>query len=110
MTSAEIGSYGEQYVTAFLASKGFTCQQNTQLPGSTDIEATIKDVYGHITKALLVQVKTAVTPNAPADLSAEDKKAIVVRANLYSAEAWLAQVNLDSRGNQLGDIKWTKLN
>jgi hypothetical protein len=110
MTPAEIGNYGEQYATAFLTSKGFTCVQNTQLPGATDIQATITDAYGNVTKALLVQVKTAIAPNAPAALSAEDKRSIVARASVYNAEAWLAQVSIDKNGNKLGEITWTKLN
>jgi hypothetical protein len=110
MTSAEIGNYGERYATAWLQSKGFSCYRNTQLPGSTDIEATIKDVYGKVTKGLLVQVKTAVSPNSPGYLTADEKKGIVARANRNSYEAWSAQVSIDSSGNQLGEIKWAKLN
>lgn len=104
MTSAEIGNIGERYVTAWLRAKGYTCYRNTQLPGATDIEATGYD------KSLLVQVKTAVSPNSPAYLTAEELNGIVSRANRSRKEAWLARVTINDEGNLLGDIKWTKLN
>src|SRR5260370_7255839 len=71
LTAAQIGNIGEIYVTRWLQGMNYACHQNTQLPGSTDIEAT-----GVVNK-LLVQVKTAVYPNSPAFLSSEAKKAIV---------------------------------
>jgi hypothetical protein len=110
MTAAEIGNIGERYATAFLEGKGFTCYRNTQLPGSTDIEAVLKNSTGNVTKRILAQVKTAVTPNSPADLSLLEKSGIVSRANRNNAEAWLAQVSINDDGDLLGDIKWTKLN
>jgi hypothetical protein len=108
MTAAEIGSIGERHATAALQAQGWSCYRNTQLPGSTDIEATTTDGRGTVIKRLLVQVKTAVTPNAPADLTADDKRAIISRANRNNAEAWLAQVKIDSSGGSLG-IAWTRL-
>jgi len=105
MTSAEIGNYGERYVTNWLEAQGYLCHRNTQLPGSTDIE-TAEDQ----TPSLLVQVKTAVAPSSPAWLSDEGKKAIVARANRSQKQAWLAQVSINAYGQQVGEIKWTRLN
>ena len=104
LTAAEIGNYGEQHATAWLRDNGYACYQNTQQPGSTDIDAKRQ------TKSLYVQVKTAVSPNLPATLSADEKNAIVARANNNSREAWLAQVTIDEDGKLIGKITWTQLN
>lgn len=104
LTAAEIGTAGEMHTTSWLRGKGWRCYRNTQLPGATDIEATSG------AKSILVQVKTAVYPNSPADLSADEKRAIVVRANRLGIEAWLAQLQVNREGAMLGGITWTKLN
>jgi hypothetical protein len=101
MTPAQIGITGEQYVVADPTSKGFSCYRNTQLPGATDVEAVLKDIHGNITRKLLVQVKTAVPPNSPDTLSAEEAKAIVARARRGNSEAYLAQVLIDDIGRLL---------
>ncbi len=110
MTVAEIGGIGERHVTAALQALGFSCYRNTQLPGSTDIEAKQKDSSGNNIKILLVQVKTALTPNSPADLSPDEKQGIVSRANRNNGEAWLGQVRISSDGDLVGKITWAKLN
>jgi Holliday junction resolvase-like predicted endonuclease len=104
LTAAEIGYYGERHATAWLTANGYSCYQNTQLPGSTDIDATSSKA------SLYVQVKTAVSPNSPAELSADERKAIVARANRNNRQAWLAQVTIDENGDLIGKITWTKLN
>jgi Holliday junction resolvase len=110
MTPAEIGSHGEKHVTAYLGSKGFSCYRNTQLPGSTDIEATRTDAFGNVTQGLLVQVKTAEHPNHPSCLSSEECSGIIARAKRKGWEAWLAQIQIDQLGGLVGAIAWTKLN
>jgi Holliday junction resolvase-like predicted endonuclease len=104
MEAAEIGNIGERYVANWLTSKGYSGIQNTQLPGSTDIEAHTS------TTKILVQVKTAVVPYLPAGLSADERDAIVSRANRLGRQAWLAQVQINSQRLLIGEIKWTKLN
>jgi len=104
LTAAEIGNYGERHVTNWLSAKGFRCYQNTQQPGCTDIDAK-----GNPT-CLFVQVKTAIYPSLPASLSADERTAIVRRANNNNREAWLAQVSVSKDGNLIGEITWTKLN
>jgi hypothetical protein len=103
LTAAEIGNIGERHVTAALAANGWRCYRNTQLPGATDIEATSAN------RSLLVQVKTAVYPNSPSDLSGEDKRAIVGRASRNQKEAWLAQLQVNREGALIGNITWTNL-
>jgi Holliday junction resolvase len=104
LTASEIGTAGEKHATAWLQANGWSCYRNTQLPGATDIQATSG------TKSILVQVKTAVFPNQPVGLSADDKNAIVARANKSSKEAWLAQLQINSEGLLVGQISWTRLN
>ncbi len=104
LTAAQIGTIGEVHATEWLKAKGYSCYRNTQLPGATDIEAN-----GNPT-SLLVQVKTAVWPSSAASLSAEEKKAIVARANKNQRQAWLAQLQINNKGEVVGDIAWTRLN
>jgi len=104
MEPAEIGNRGERYATGELQSKGFTCYRNTQLPGSTDIEARSGG------KGVIVQVKTAMYPFYPNSLSTDERSRIVGRANRNGWEAWLAQVQIDGRGALIGSVHWTKLN
>jgi Holliday junction resolvase-like predicted endonuclease len=103
MTSAEIGNTGERYATDWLRSKGYQCYRNTQLPGSTDIEASGP-------ANLLVQVKTAVYPSSASGLSADENRNIIARANRNGWQAWLAKVQINYQGSMIGDIGWTKLN
>jgi Holliday junction resolvase-like predicted endonuclease len=104
LTAGEIGYYGERHATAWLTANGYTCVQNTQQPGATDIDATSSNA------SLYVQVKTAVSPSSPSTLSADERTAIVARANRNRREAWLAQVTVDADGNLIGKITWTRLN
>lgn len=104
MTPAEIGNYGERHVTAELQAKGWQCHQNTQQPGSTDIEARSG------AKGLLVQVKTGLSPNPAPDLPSDEKRNITSRATNLGFEAWLARLQIGPRGELVGSIQWTKLN
>lgn len=104
LTSAEIGYYGERHVANWLAANGYTCHQNTQLPGCTDVDAVGSQ------KSLFVQVKTAISPNSPASLTAQERTGIVNRANNNNREAWLAQVSITKDGALIGGVTWTKLN
>ena len=101
MDSAQIGQYGEQHVDAWLRTKGYTTNQNTRLPGSTDIEADGEE-------SILVQVKTAVSPNQPSYPSSEEIRNIKSRASNSNRTAFVAQVTIDSSGNIVGEIKWSK--
>lgn len=106
MESGDIGEIGATLVTASLEANGYRCRQNTQLPGSTDIEA-VGRTSG---KKMLVQVKTALHPNTASSLSTNEKSNITARADRLSATAWLAQVQINNQGKLIGKIRWTKLN
>ncbi len=103
LTAAQIGTVGEVHTTNWLKAKGYSCYRNTQLPGATDIEAN-----GNPT-SLLVQVKTAVWPSLAASLSVEETKAIVARAQRIGRQAWVAQLQVNNKGEMVGDIAWTRL-
>lgn len=102
-TTVEVGTIGEKIAAAFLKGKGYDTNVDTKLPGSTDIEATSKGA------SLLVQVKTGVEPNEPANLSAEEEGAIKRRAGQKDWQAWEARVQLTKDYSQKGDIKWRRL-
>jgi len=102
-TQVEIGQKGERIVAAWLKEKGYTTNVDTKAPGSTDIEA--KASSGN----LLVQVKAAVSPNQPADLSSDEVRNIKSRASNLGWTAWEARVQLDSHLVLLGEIQWRKL-
>jgi hypothetical protein len=104
MTSAEIGNYGERHVTAALVALNYKCTRNTQQPGSTDIEARASRAN------LLVQVKTGLKPNQASSLSADEQRNIVSRAAKLGYEAWLAQLQINDKGELVGRIVWTQLN
>ena len=101
MDAAQIGQYGEQHVASWLRGQGYTVNQNTRLPGSTDIEADGQE-------RILVQVKTAGSPNEPSYPSADEIRNIKSRASNINRTAYVAQVTIDSSGNLVGEIRWSK--
>ncbi|MBM3475593.1 MAG: hypothetical protein FJX75_20200 [Armatimonadetes bacterium] len=101
-TAAEIGAAGEAHAAEWLKSKGYTATVNTRLPGSTDIEADGP-------ASLLVQAKSAVYPNAPADLTPDEERNIKSRASNTKREAWLAKVTMNNDLRLRGEIAWKKL-
>ncbi|NTU50239.1 MAG: hypothetical protein HGA87_05045 [Desulfobulbaceae bacterium] len=104
MESGDIGHWGELHTEAWLKARGYACYRNTQLPGATDIEAR------GTTKSLLVQVKTGLSPSVAPQLSSKEQRNITSRANRLGNEAWLAQVQINRSGAQVGEIGWSKLN
>ena len=100
-TSTEIGHTGERYVVEWLkANRWVVDKWDTQAPGSTDIEAHSGS------KKILVQVKSAVSPNEPQDPSGEETRNIKSRATKLNAEAWWAKVTLNSNLSLKSEIKW----
>ena len=59
--------------------------------------------------SLLVQVKTALSPNTPADISSDELRNINAQAARLGFHSWLAQVVVDSNLRPIGDIAWRKL-
>ena len=103
MKPAEIGNYGERLVENFLRAEGYRCERNTQLPGSTDIEAYKGE------EILLIQVKTALFPNKPDDLSSDERRNLSSRASKIGAKPGLAQLQINEQGKLVGKIRWKKL-
>lgn len=100
----DVGSAGEKAVVDELKSKGWIILRwDTNLPGSTDIEAQSGS------KKILVQVKSAIAPNEPPVLSPQEESNIKSRATRIGAEAWEAKVWLNSNLTLI-KIDWRKLN
>lgn len=104
MESGSIGNIGERHVTALLTGGGYTCYRNTQQPGSTDI--TAKSSWAN----LLVQVKTSAVPNAPPQMTENERRNIKDRAKGIGFQAWCARVQINARGELVGKIEWEQLN
>ena len=102
MTAVDVGRAGEAVIVKELQAKGYTIiRWDTQSPGSSDIEA---NTGTH----LLVQVKSAVSPNVAASLSSDEERNIKSRATRIGAQAWEARVQLDS-GLRNGTVSWRHL-
>ncbi|HUI30181.1 MAG TPA: hypothetical protein VLX91_08180 [Candidatus Acidoferrales bacterium] len=102
-TSVEIGTAGESAAITELKSQNVIITKwDTKAPGSTDIEAT-KDG-----KKILVQVKSAVSPEEPAALSADEERNIKSRATRIGGIAFEAKVSLD-KSLRATNISWRKL-
>jgi hypothetical protein len=102
-TQVKTDQAGEHIVARELAAKGYRTNVDTRGPGSTDIEAR------RSTDNLLVQVKTAVAPNAPAGLSSDEERNIKSRAAREGYQAWEAKLQVDSALNMVGAIAWRQL-
>jgi len=101
METCQIGQFGERLVASWLSQNGYSGMQYTRLPGSTDIQADGKE-------KVLVQVKTAMHPNEPAYPSADEIRNIKSRAANLTRIAFVAQVQIDSNGNQKREISWSR--
>src|SRR5258708_39296993 len=102
-TQVKTGQAGEHIVARELAAKGYRTNLDTKGPGSTDIEARGTNA------SLLVQVKTAVSPNAPAGLSSDEERNIKSRAARLGYQAWEAKLQVDSGLSMVGTIAWRQL-
>jgi hypothetical protein len=96
--AVDIGTCGEQIVVNDLKRKGYNVKWDTKGPGSTDIEA-----HGE-PNSYLIQVKTAVIPNEPADLSSDERRNITSRAARLRYIPRLAKVRLYPNGMLFGAI------
>ena len=100
MTTVEIGNAGEQHVEHFLQSKNYqTVIRDTKQAGSTDITAN----------GIRVQVKTAVVPEEPSEVTEAEKTAIKNKAAVTHAEAWLAYVQIKNNKELNKPIRWVKV-
>lgn len=105
LESGDIGKAGEMIVENWLRTHNWrNIIRNTQQPGGTDIQAD-----GGTSGNILVQVKTALTPNQPSEISELEKSAITSRATRLNRIAYSAYVVIDSNKNLIGEIRWRKL-
>jgi Holliday junction resolvase-like predicted endonuclease len=102
-TQVEVGNAGERIAARELVAKGYRTNIDTKAAGSTDIEARGTSIN------LLVQVKTAMTPNAPSGLSSDEERNIKARASGLGWQAWEARVQIDSRLAPVGTVVWRQL-
>jgi hypothetical protein len=102
-TTVTIGTVAERRVAYWLEEYGYSTNIDTKDPSSTEIEAR-----GNA-KSLLVQVKSAVQPDKPDTLSADEVRSLTERAARRGLEAWEARVQLDQQLRQVGEIQWRKL-
>src|ERR1017187_1022808 len=101
LTAGQVGDFGERHVEAWLRAKGFTnILRDTKQLGSTDIQADGSE-------SILVQVKTAVHPDQPAQLSADEIRDIKSRATKLGRVAYVARVTIDFAGGLVGTIAWS---
>ncbi len=103
LTPDRIGEAGERGVAKWLAENGYRTNVDTRSPASTDILAHGGD------RVLLVQVKSAVAPTEPANLSPAEERDIKSRAAKLKYEAWEARVWLDASLSLIGRIVWRKI-
>lgn len=102
-SEAEIGAIGEKLVGLHFESQGLSTNIDTKGPGKTDVEVRNGRLFA------IIQVKTGVYPNEPADLSKEEIAAIKRRAGQLECDALGAKVQLDKEYNLKGEIKFQEL-
>lgn len=90
MEPADIGAKGERLIVAAFRAKGCNVEWNTAGPGATDIKVDGRERG----ERLLIQVKTAIAPNEPAEPTAEERAAIRARAKTLGYTALVAYVVL----------------
>jgi Holliday junction resolvase len=103
-STSDIGRAGERHVVDWLKAEGYSIiRWNTQTSGSTEIEAKSSS------KRLLVQVRTAVSPTDPVQLTPEEEKAITSRAARIGAQAWEARIQVGRNLDLVGNVRWRKI-
>jgi len=107
LAATDVARVGEGIALRDLLLKGFTIQKwNTpqESPGKSDIEVVEPVTEKHI----LIQVKSAIEPNMPEDLSSDLENALKLHASQCGAEAWEAKVQLNERLSE-GKVSWRQL-
>lgn len=104
LESADIGHAGEKHVENYCISKGFkNVIRNTWQPGGVDIQAD-----GGANNNIIIQVKSAISPNQPATVTDAEKAAIVARGKKLNRIPYAAYVLMDSSTKLIGEIKFLK--
>jgi hypothetical protein len=101
MSSADIRLIGKRYVVDWLESMEFEIVDwGDEDPEALDVEAEHSDSH------VIVRVKTAVEPDEPRELSADEVRDLMSRASEKKAVAWEAKVRLDADRLLKGEISW----
>jgi hypothetical protein len=101
MSSTDVRLIGKRYVVDWLESIRFEIVDwDDEDPEASDIEAEHSEAH------VIVRVKTAVEPDEPEDLSAEEVRGLMSRASSKKAVAWEAKVRLDADRILKGEISW----
>ena len=104
MMNENITKKGEIEVVNQLKNAGWNVQDwDPSAEGSKDIVASASG------KKIMVQVKTAVSPNDPPNLTRPEVETMAARARQLNAEGFQARVKFDPAMNRLGNIFWKRL-
>lgn len=101
---ADIGHAGEKHVENWCISKGFrNVIRNTWQPGGVDIQAD-----GGTNNNIIIQVKSAISPNQPIAITDQEKAAIIARGKKLSRIPYGAYVTMDANTKLIGEISFVK--
>jgi hypothetical protein len=104
LEAADIGHAGEKHVENYCISKGFkNVIRNTWQPGGVDIQAD-----GGANNNIVIQVKSAISPNQPAVVTNQEKAAIIERGKKLGRIPYGAYVLMDGNTKLMGEIKFVK--
>jgi hypothetical protein len=104
LTPTDIADYGDRHVERWLTEREYHCHHsNVQRQGVKDLEVRSAE------ENLLVHIETSLAPKAPRELTHAESDSVCARAMMLGFEPWLAQVQIDTQGDLVGEIVWTKL-
>jgi Holliday junction resolvase-like predicted endonuclease len=104
LEAADIGHAGEKHVENWCISKGFrNVIRNTWQPGGVDIQAD-----GGANNNIVIQVKSAISPNQPATVTNEERAAIIARGKKLGRIPYGAYVVMNGETKLMGDINFVK--
>lgn len=113
LTPTDIAEFGEKHVEQWLKANNFHCHRSPHTThnhghhhanhNSVDLEARNPELN------MMVHVRTALAPHLTHDLTEGEQHGISSRAMMLGYEAWFARVQIDSNGDLVNDIQWTKL-
>ena len=114
LTPTDIADYGERHVENWLSTNNFHCHRPPRTTlgqahhgyanhHSVDLEARNADMN------MMVHVRTALAPDSSHELTENEQHGLCSRAIMLGYDAWFARVRINSNGELLEDIQWTKL-
>ncbi len=103
LTPTDIAEYGERHVEKWLTDNGYRCHHQTQRHGTKDLEACSAE------NEMLVHVISHLASTPAPALSQTEHDSVCSRAITLGFDAWLAEVQIDRFGDQVGEIQWKQL-